>query len=406
MSYTEITTGGQLNGLCDRLAKAKTIGFDTEFVSEDTYRPDLCLVQVATEDELAMIDTVAVEDLRVFWEVLAEPGHRTIVHAARSEVEFSLQAIGRPPANLIDVQIAAGLVGIEYPAGYGSLISKVLGAKTSKHETRTDWRRRPLSQRQIEYALDDVRHLGPLCEKLLGRIERLGRTAWLEEEMETALSKIHHTATHERWRRVSGSSNLSRRCLAVLRELWRWRDSEAEERDRPARRVLRDDLMVELARRQTADPKRISAVRGFERRDLRKLIPGISQSIERALAIPEEECPRVVRHHRTPQLPVLGQFLFAALGSICRQAELAPALVGTPNDVRDLVAWRSCEESQEEAEDHTDHDHHHHHRKPPSLAVGWRAEVVGNLFDDLISGKVSIRITDPLSDHPLVFEQT
>ncbi|MEA1952214.1 MAG: HRDC domain-containing protein, partial [Planctomycetota bacterium] len=373
-------------------------------------------------------DTVAVEDIRRFWEVLAQPGHRTIAHAARSEVEFSLHAIGRAPAGLIDVQIAAGLVGIEYPAGYGSLMSKVLGQKTSKHETRTDWRRRPLSHRQIEYALDDVRHLGPLCDKLLGRIEELDRTAWLEAEMETSLAKIHHATAHERWRRISGSSGLSRRCLAVLRELWRWRESEAQSRDRPARRVLRDDLMVELARRHTADPKRIVAVRGFERRDLRQLIPAISESIERALELPEEEYPRPIRHHRTPQLPVLGQFLFAALGSICRQAELAPALVGTPNDVRDLVDWRSREgkelsrpgrdpadaqeRSTHQAPGHDpaytadkDPSDHHHHRTPPSLAVGWRAEVVGNLFDDLISGKVSIRITDPFSDHPLVFER-
>ncbi len=402
MSFTEITTAGQLDAFCGRLAKAKTIAFDTEFVSEHTYRPDLCLVQVATEDELATIDTVVIEDIRCFWEVLAEPGHRTIAHAARSEVEFSIRAIDRPPAGLIDVQIAAGLVGYEYPAGYSSLISKVLGRKTSKHETRTDWRRRPLSHRQIEYALDDVRHLGPLCDKLLGRIEEFGRTAWLEAEMETSLEKIHYATTHQRWRRVSGSSNLSRRCLAMLRELWHWRESEAQSRNRPARRVLRDDLMVELTRRQTADPKRIAAVRGFERRDLRKLIPGISQSIERALQLPEEEYPRVVRHHRAPQLPVLGQFLFAALGSICRKAELAPALVGTPNDIRDLVDWRSRDKSKDAGEDSSDH---HHHRKPPSLAVGWRAEVVGNLFDDLISGKVSIRITDPFSEHPLVFER-
>ena len=409
MSFTEITTDQQLADFCGRLAKAKTIAFDTEFVSEHTYRPDLCLVQVATEDELAMIDTVAVEDIRCFWEVLAEPGHRTIAHAARSEVEFSIRAVDRPPAGLIDVQIAAGLVGIEFPAGYSTLIAKVLGQKTSKHETRTDWRRRPLSPRQIEYALDDARHLGPLCDKLLGRIEELGRTAWLEEEMETSLAKIHHATIHERWRRVSGGSSLSRRCLAVLRELWRWRESEAKSRNRPARRVLRDDLIVELARRQTDDPKRIAAVRGFERRDLRKLIPAISQSIERALQLPEDEHPRALRHHRTPQLPVLGQFLFAALGSICRQAELAPALVGTPNDVRDLVDWQSRDEAKDAGESTTEPEGKdpvdQHHRKPPSLAVGWRAEVVGNLFDDLLSGKVSIRVTDPLSDHPLAFER-
>ena len=407
MSFIEITTDGQLGDFCGRLAGAKTIAFDTEFVSEDTYRPDLCLVQVATENELATIDAVTVEDLDPFWNALAGPGHRTVAHAARSEVEFSLMAIGRPPANLIDVQIAAGLVGIEYPAAYSSLVSKVLGEKTARHETRTNWRRRPLSRRQIEYALDDVRHLDLLCDKLLARIEKLGRTAWLDEEMETSLAKIGHAAGRERWRRVSGGSSLGRRSLAVLRELWQWRESEAQSRNRPVRRILRDDLMVELSRRQTADPKRITAVRGFERRDLRRLIPALSQSIQRAVELPEDECPRIVRQHRSPQLPVLGQFLFAALGSICRQSELAPSLVGTPSDVRDLVAWQSRDEHETAGGQPTgkEHDADHQHQKIPALAQGWRAQVVGNLFDELLSGRVSIRITDPLSEHPLVFER-
>ena len=397
MSFTEITTDEQLNEFCGRLAQSKTIAFDTEFVSESTYRPELCLIQTATESELATIDALTVEDLKPFWNVLAGPGHRTIVHAARSEVEFSLLAIDRPPSNLIDVQVAAGLIGIEYPAGYGSLVSKVLGEKTSKHETRTNWRRRPLSRRQIEYALDDVRHLATICDKLLARIEELGRSAWLKEEMETALEKIRHATGDSRWQRLSGTSGLGRRSLAVLRELWQWRETEAQNRNRPARRILRDDLLVELARRQSADPKRITAVRGFERRDFRKLIPALSEHIQRALEIPDDEHPHIVRHHKAPQLPVLGQFLFAALGSICRQSELAPSLVGTPTDVRDLVDWKS-DEQQTPPDDH--------HRKTPSLAKGWRAEVVGNLFDQLLSGKVAVRINDPLSEHPLVFEGT
>ena len=138
-----ITTDHQLEEFCHALADAERIAFDTEFVSEDTYRPQLCLVQVAAADRLAVIDPLKVQNLVPFWTVLADGGHETIVHAGRQEIEFSLAAIGRPPHRLFDVQIAAGMVGIEYPASYGSLVSKLLGLTPQKGETRTDWRKRP-----------------------------------------------------------------------------------------------------------------------------------------------------------------------------------------------------------------------------------------------------------------------
>src|SRR3972149_6747707 len=137
MQYQHITTGEQLRQYCRALASCKSIAFDTEFVSEHTYRPVLCLVQVSAEDRLAAIDAVEIGDLTPFGEVVAAGGHETIVHAGRGEMEFCLHATGRRPASLFDVQIAAALVGVEYPAGYGTLVSKLLGHKFAKHETRT-----------------------------------------------------------------------------------------------------------------------------------------------------------------------------------------------------------------------------------------------------------------------------
>jgi len=393
VDYQEITTQGQLQEYCRELSRSGSIAFDTEFVSEHTYRPVLCLIQVAVQGQLAMIDAMAVEDLTPFWEAIAQAGHRTIVHAGRGELEFCLRAIGRRPAGLVDVQLAAGLAGVEYPAAYNALISKLLGGAPQKHETRTDWRRRPLSPRQIDYALDDVRHLHSVYDTLHAKLSRLGRLAWLEEEMAAWQDEVERGLSEERWRRVSGSSALDGRRLAIVRELWRWREAEAQRRDQPPRRVLRDDLIVELARRGTADPSRIRAVRGLERGDLRRGLQQIAACIQRALALPEEECPRTDRREREPKNSVLGQFLFAALASICRGAQLAPNLVGTPGDIRELMVYRTAVEGSRR-------------RKPPRLARGWRAEVVGRLFDDLLAGKTAIRIEDPTSDHPLVFERT
>jgi ribonuclease D len=371
------------------LASADTIGFDTEFVSEHTYRPQLCLIQVAAGGRLAAIDTLSVRDLAPFWSLIVEEGREIVVHAGREEMGFCLEATGRQPARLFDIQVAAGLVGLEYPAGYGNLMNKLLGVSAAKGETRTDWRRRPLSERQIHYALDDVRYLQPMRDKLAARLERLGRFQWLASEMATWQSDTADSFSRERWHKVTGSSSLSGRSLAIVRELWRWRDTESRKRDCPPRKVLRDDLIVELAKRRSADPAQIRAVRGFERRDLRLLVPDLAAAIGRALAMPDGEMPFFTRQESSPQLTMLGQFLSSALSSICRQAEVATSLVGTPNDVRELVAWHLGDQQTESA---------------PVLTLGWRAQVVGRLIEDLLEGRVSIRIQDPNSEHPLAFD--
>lgn len=387
-----ITTASQLEALCERLAACPSIAFDTEFVSEHTYRPQLCLIQVAAGDELSVIDPLALDDLTPFWQVLTVPGHETIVHAGREEIGFCLTAVGKPPAQLFDVQLAAGFIGLEFPAGYGNLISKLLGLVPRKGETRTDWRRRPLSDRQVDYALEDVRHLAPLRDKLHARLNELERLHWFVGEMTAFINEVDESRRRERWRKVSGSSGLSGRSQAIVRELWLWRDREAARRDCPVRRVLRDDLIVELAKRRSADPKQVRALRGMERGDLQRLLPGLCKAIEAALEVPETDCPGVLRREASPQLTMLGQFLSSALSSICRAAEVSPSLVGTANDVRDLVAFQLGE-------------YEGAGRELPVLAQGWRAEVVGQLLDDLLAGKVSIRIRDPRAEQPLSFER-
>lgn len=392
VQHLDITTPEQLRQYCRKLAHAKTIAFDTEFVSEHTYRPVLCLIQVSADGELAVIDPIAIEDVTPFWTAVTASGHETIVHAGRGEMEFCWQAVERWPAKLFDVQLAAALVGAEYPAGLGSLITKFLGRTPPKHETRTDWRRRPLSKRQIEYALNDARYLPALRDAIHKKLEELGRTAWFEEEMQSWQESLERSLSHERWRRISGGAALDARGLAIVRELFHWRETEAHRRNQPVRRVLRDDLIVELARRGSADPQRIQAIRGLERGDLKRRMDEMAAAIQRGLDVPEGECPPRPPREHTAELSVLGQLLFAALGSICREAQLSPNLVGTPGDIRQWMNYRMSKSREK-------------HGEPPQLARGWRAEFVGRLFDDLLSGHLSIRVADPKSDHPLAFDK-
>ncbi len=390
-AYDLISSESALRQYCAELALAPVIGFDTEFVSEDTYRPQLCLVQVAAAGRLVVIDPLAVRDLTPFWQAVSTPEHSTIVHAGREELLFCLAATGQRPHDLFDLQIAAGLAGYEYPAGYGSLMNRLLGEKLNKGETRTDWRRRPLSVQQLEYAVNDVRYLEPMRDQLRSRLEVLGRAAWMRDEMADWQNDVEASMTRDRWRRMSGSSGLSARGLAIVRELWLWREEEAQRRNQPTRRVLRDDLILELAKRRSADPQQMRAIRGMERGDLVRAMPRISAAIAQALALSEDHLPRAPIRNVSDQFAVLGQFVSSALGSICRAANLAPSIVGTASDVRDLLAYRLGVAGSDQMD-------------PPSLAVGWRAEVVGHVIDDLLAGKLTIRIRDPLADEPLSFE--
>jgi ribonuclease D len=389
VSHQFIASDSQLAGFIEDLAEANSIAFDTEFVSERTYRPQLCLVQVATDSGIeAIIDPLAIEDLTPFWDYLAEGNHDVIVHAGRSEAEFCYGSIGRLPERWFDVQIGSGLAGLEFPSSYAGLVSKLLKIKAKKSETRTDWARRPLSERQIDYAMDDARYLVAMRGEIEKRLEENERLDWWEDEQRLWSTKILHDFSHHRWRKVSGSTGLDRRALAILRELWRWREKRAEQLDKPAKWILRDDLMVELCRRKSADPKRIMAIRGMDRRDMDRLIPKMAEHITAALELPGDECPKKIKRGASAQWTVLGQFLFSALGSLCRRKNLAPALVGSPSDVRAWLDYRHDPNSEKRDE-------------LPVLTQGWRAEVVGQLFDHLLSGKASVRITDPWSDHPL-----
>jgi ribonuclease D len=389
--FTVVTTDTELRELVRRLADQPHVAFDTEFVSEHTYRSQLCLLQVAAPGVLAVIDTLAVPELESFWRLLTDPGRTTIVHAGREELGFILHAIAARPATLFDVQVAAGLVDHDFPAGYAAIVRRFLSLPTNKGETRTDWRKRPLSASQLAYAVDDVRHLETLWRTLVGRLDGLGRGTWMLEEMGSWQADVEESFVRKRWRRVSGLNGLSRRELALVRELWHWRDRVSEERDMPPRRVLRDDLLVELAKRKSADERDVSAVRGMQRSDLRHIIAGLVEALQRGLDLPEEECPGGERHRAPPpQLAMLGQFLATAVAGMCRQMSLAPALVGTSSDMRDLLAHKLG---------------YHAGDREPLLATGWRREVVGDLVDDLLAGRASLRIGDVRSHDPLVIER-
>jgi ribonuclease D len=365
------------------------ISFDTEFVSEDSYRPLLCLIQVATEKRIAMIDPLDCEDLTPFWDLLVDENRTVVVHAGREEILFCYRATGKRIPNLFDIQIAAGFLGFEYPASYAKMVHRVVGRTLDKEETRSDWRQRPLSRQQLEYAAQDVRDLVRIYHHLSERLHQHGRLTWLMEETRIKQEELSEFESSENWHRLSGVSTLSGKSLSIARALWNWRDARAKQRNIPARKILRDDLIVELARRGTADARRISALRGMEYRNTRQMIPELSSIIEDAILHPPPTWPRKHRYGKGQPASMLTQFLSAAMAFICHHKHIAPMLVATSDDLKDFVLFRLDREADQS--------------NPPSLLLGWRAEIVGRDLDDLLEGNIGIVLDSPHSDIPIKF---
>ena len=374
---------------CHLLSAASWIAFDTEFVSEFNYYPDLCLVQVvASGGEVAIIDPKPKMDLDPFWDVLVAGDHQTIVHAGREEYRFCKRSSGAAPKNWFDIQLAAGLVGMEYPASYAKLVNRLLKKSLGKGETRTDWRRRPLSGAQLDYALLDVLYLHEMASRLSSSLDKLQREAWMREETADWMQRVDDTETREKWRKVSGSGNLPVRTQKIVKALWHWREQEAQHRDIPPRRVLRDDLLVEMARRGKTQPKDILAIRGINRRSLQDHVEDIAACIANA---DQQTIPKSNRNKTDlpPQADLIEKLLTTALAVICRQNSIAPPIVGTVQDVREMLMYE-LKISQSEK---------------PALACGWRAEIVGNRFSELLAGQAALRVVDPNSTSPLAIEQ-
>lgn len=390
MKFETIDNADALADLCQRLADRPIIAFDTEFVSEDRYRPQLCLIQVAAGDILAVIDPLKINHTQPFWDLLSTPaeGRVVLAHAAREEIRFCYRYSGRPIAGLFDTQLAAGFVGMEYPSSLSNLVARLVGVKISKAETRTNWRKRPLSESQLRYAIHDVTELEAMYRILHGEIRQAGRQPWLQEESDGLQAEVHRADNSENWHRVSGANGLSARQSEIIRQLWRWRDRRARQLDQPARRVFRDDLMVEVARSGSADPQVIRSIRGMEYRQFHDHYDEIAAAVQLALDTPDDQLPRRNRgrHHGTS--PMLAQFLNTSIACVCRQHKIAPMIVGNSDDVRELIAHELTGDPGD---------------TQPALLQGWRGDIVGQPFRELIQGKLAIKVADPQANQPLEF---
>jgi ribonuclease D len=361
------------------------VGFDTEFVGESSYEPQLCLVQIAAAGRIFVIDPLAGLDLRAFWHALTDPEREVIALAARQELLFCLRYAGRAPHRLFDPQLAAGLVGYGYPLSHTNMLQRVLDVNVRGGETYTDWRKRPLTANQLRYAAEDVRYLGALRLSLLGRARELDRELWIDLECARLVHRVVQGQDEERWFRIPGAGRLNRRDLAVLREVWQWRDSAARAQDSPPRRVLSDDLLMQIVRRKPQSTGDFMQLRGTER--YRREAGAIVAAVEAGLRVPQRDLPALISRDDPTQVQVLGNLASIVSNSLAAQHQVDVALLATTSDLQDVVRWHLGLIDER-----------------PDVLEGWRGEILGRPLLDLLEGRSTIRVADARSRSPLRIE--
>jgi ribonuclease D len=338
---TLITDSAALAEFCARQQGAQFIAVDTEFMRERTYWPILCLVQVGGPSEAAAIDALAPGiDLKPLLALMNDPATLKVFHAARQDLEIFFHLSGAVPQPLFDTQVAAMVCGFGDSASYETLVRKLAGAPLDKASRFTDWSHRPLTERQIEYALGDVIHLRTVYERLQQRLAKNGRASWFTEEM-AALAEpaLYRTEPDEAWRRFRLRGRADSKFLAVLRALAAWREAAAQQRDLPRGRILRDEALIEIASHAPRSIEALARTRGLAKGIAEgKLGKEILDAVAAGLA---DRCPPPALPQKAQNPPGLGpliELLRVLLKQRCEDFEVAQKLVASADDLEAIAA--------------------------------------------------------------------
>ncbi len=337
-----ITDTAALQEICAQLREVDFFAVDTEFLRESTYWSQLCLIQVAGGDVEAIIDPLSPSiDLAPFLQVMADPKIIKVFHAARQDLEIFYKLMGQVPLPLFDSQVAAMAAGLGDSIGYDNLVQKMLRRTVDKGSRFTDWSRRPLSDKQLSYAIGDVTHLRDLYPHLIGRLEERDRLSWVDEEMALLTDpKIYQFNVDDAWQRMK-IRKYTPQWLAVMRKVSLWREREAQERDKPRGRILKDDAIYEIAQQAPRSEEALGRMRaiprGFERSSLAQ---GLIKAIKEAMDDPKQHAPEIQRPEAMPAgLGPISEMLKVLLRIKAESLGVAPRLIANSADIDQLAAY-------------------------------------------------------------------
>jgi ribonuclease D len=383
-----ITDDNSLEAFAAELRGCRLLGVDTEFLTERNYFPRLCLIQIATENLLAVVDPLGCKNLTLLGDVL-DDDLELVVHSGEQDLAILDRHLGRVPARVFDTQIAAAFLGYGHKIGYSRLVDTCCGTRPKSSEAYTDWARRPLEAGQIDYALDDVRYLLRCRTFLVKELRAVGRLEWAEQECALArATALEGYDPYRQWRRVSGGRGLNGQQLAILREVAAWREQEAAARNEPRQRIVADRVLVELARRAPRRREELRHYRGMHPKEATRSAKAILAAVERGRKKPPEELP--VRPRRSgpdddPNVAALATLLDAFLRARALDLEISSRLLANRRDLERLVrlslngAIADGESGQGSEEPHP-------------LLHGWRRQVVGEDILRLLQGELTLGV--------------
>ena len=369
-----IATTDALTTLCDRLAREEFVTVDTEFMRERTYWPELCVVQLASAHEVAIVDAQAADiDLAPLGELLATQAVMKVFHAARQDIEIFVLRFGDVPRPLFDTQIAAMVAGFGEQVGYDALVAALTGASIDKAHRFSDWSARPLSASQITYAAADVTHLREVYVRLRERLERDGRLDWVAEEMADLADPAKYRPDPDAmWERLRPRSS-NRRFLGMVRALAAWREREAQRVNIPRQRLLRDETLLEIAATAPDNPDDLARARGISRGFAEgRTGASLLGAIVDAKVVPETELPEAPRGREGARpSPALVSLLKVLLAAKAEDHHVAARLVASSDDIDRLAT-----------------------EDTPDIAAlhGWRREVFGEDALALKQGRVALGV--------------
>ncbi|TKB89655.1 MAG: ribonuclease D [Nitrospira sp.] len=376
-----VTDQSALESLCHTLRQSPRLALDTEFVGEDTFIPRLELIQVATATTAAVIDFPAVQangSLDVLWELMCDTKIEKVFHAGRQDLDLFTLHAGQVPKPFFDTQIAAAMVGYGAQVAYANLVQRLHGTKLAKAHTFTNWSARPLSDDQIAYALEDVEFLLSIHTHLQDRLKTLGRSEWVREEfarLETVVGEKNREP-QERYQRIRGWDTLKPKGAAVLRELAVWRETEARRRNVPRGRVMRDEVLLQLARHPPKSVNDLRGLRGVHSSEVDRHGVQLLAAITSALALPPSAWPEVPSERKPdPESTGIVELLQAVLKARAAEEGIAPTMLATSADLQTLVEAKQ-------------------NRTVLNIPIlhGWRRQLAGDVLLQVLDGAVTVSV--------------
>ena len=369
-----IDTQAGVEELCTALSAAPWFAIDTEFLREKTYYPKLCLVQVATPDRVACIDPLALDDMTPLLDVIFDSGITKVMHAARQDMEIFYHLRGAVPAPVFDTQIAALLLGLPDQVGYAGLVQELLGVKLHKLHSRTDWSQRPLDAEQLHYAADDVIYLAQAYQLIQDRLRETGRLDWLADDFRALSDPAVYAAHPENaWLRVKGANRLSGAALSTLQALAAWREEKAQAMDRPRGWLLRDDVLVDIARHRPENPARLGKIRGLHENTVRKHGDDLLALVAGAKDVTPAPLPRrKLRQRLTPAQDAAVDVLQAVIRLVAEENRINPSVLANRNQLEQLLLGEN----------------------DVPVLQGWRRQLAGERLQGFLDGRLGIRMSN------------